>query len=276
MIKNAMFVKKFKKVVSLCLAGSLVIGGANVKVEAAKDKTKPKISVEYHLGKKDTNIPNDWLVIKASDNVEVEKVGFTGDYVNSGYTSASKKKKTCVAQFRSDSEEMKITVTDSAGNTKEVTVNKKKRDSTVFVKKLSKTFEEELGTIYFLDGKKLKAKNGKIKVSTTKSGLHILNKASLSGVHTTFYYVDKTKPVVKCKKYEGPMAGLYDGRGREILVKDATVCSIEVRYNDGAKEEIKYGLGKLILPGKGPASGKTPREAVVKDCCGNKKIITIK
>ena len=276
MIKNAMFVKKFKKVVSLCLAGSLVIGGANVKVEAAKDKTKPKISVEYHLGKKDTDIPNDWLVIKASDNVEVEKVEFTGDYVNSGYTSASKKKKTCVAQFRPDSEKMKITVTDSAGNTKEVTVNKKKRDSTVFVKKLSKTFEEELGTIYFLDGKKLKAKNGKIKVSTTKSGLHILNKASLSGVHTTFYYVDKTKPVVKCKKFEGPMADFYDGKGKEITVKDSTVCSIEVVYNDGTREEIKYGLRKVILPGKGPASGKTPRSAVVFDSCGNKKTINIK
>lgn len=275
MIKNAMFVKKFKKVVSLCLAGSLVIGGANVKVEAAKDKTKPKISVEYHLGKENTDIRNDWLVIKATDNVEVAKVEFSGNYVESGYTSASKKKKICAVQFKPDSEAMEITVTDSAGNTKEVTVNKKKRDSTVFVKKLSKTFEEELGTIYFLDGKKLKAKNGKIKVSTTKSGLHILNKASLSGVHTTFYYVDKSKPVVKCKKFESSIADFYDGQGKEILVKDATVCSIEVVYNDGTKDRIEEDLRKVILPGKGNLKGKTPKKAIVKDCCGNKKIITI-
>lgn len=273
MIKNKIFAKKFKKVVGLCLVGSLVIGGANVKVEAAKDKTKPKISVEYHLGKEDTDIPNDWLVIKATDNVEVEKVEFSGDYVESGYTSASKKKKICVAQFRPDSDDMKITVTDSSGNTKEVTINKKKRDATVFVKKLSKTLEAEAGTVYLLDGKKLKSKNGKIKVSTTKSGLHVFNKVSLGGVHTTFYYVDKSKPVVKCKKFESSIADFYDGQGKEILVKDATVCSIQVTYETGIKGNIKRGLRDVILPGKGNLKGKTPINVVVTDCCGNRKII---
>lgn len=282
MIKNRIFGKKFKKVTSLCLVSGLLIsspvsGGANVNAKMAKDTTKPKLSYEYHVGGEDTYYSQDWLVITATDNVEVETVETNGSYLPTGYDYSSKKKKVCAVKFDRYAKSMDITVTDSAGNTKKVTVDKKERDFSVATKKIYREITPATNIMYLLDGKLLKVKNGKIKVSSTKKGLHTMTKMGLNGTETTLYYVDRTKPVVKYRKPTGTIDKLMaTSNQREILVKDDTVCTIQAVYTDGTKGPAERGFRQILPPGKGELSDKTLKKVIVEDSCGNKTTVNVK
>lgn len=232
MIKNKIFSKKFKKVVSLCLAGCVLVGVTPARIEAAKDKTKPKIKVEYHYGdgKSEYGLALDWVVITATDNKDVKVSTSCQEVVKSGYDSSTTKKKVITARFDAETHDIKITAQDSAGNKVTKTIKEEERPETTFYNKY-KTFKfEDVYKRYYLNGKKLKPSKNKITVKYNSNyKLYHLEKIDVKhNITETWSMVDKKKPTVTVVDNET----VYSKNAKRIRIKDFSACKTIVTFTD--------------------------------------------
>lgn len=281
MIREKFFGKKFKKVISLCLAGCLAFGAVPVSVEAAKvvkDTKRPTIKQRIIAGVPctDGNSEN-WIMVTATDDVKIDSVSVycndkPAEKIATPFVRTSKKSITRCFKV-GDTKDIIIVAKDAAGNkfTLQRKVNPPKE--VLFTKKIDKVVDTTKYDKVVFDGKKLKSGKS-VKIKTAKEGSHVLKYYTGGVIFTTHYIVDNTKPKVEYSfdknKANGSARPLY------ITSKEFHIKSVTAYYKDGRKEVESRFFSRFSDFLDKKSEYVQIEKVVVKDAAGNSTTVKIK